>query len=111
MARRIALVIVAAFSAAFGGLDSLEVFLTSRGQTPPSHGAAAAAVAFLLATVATFALASALLLAHVRALGAHAHAAGAGGAENGFATGRLAAATLAAAAAVLGVGAALRLVA
>jgi len=115
MARFIALVIVAAFWAAFGGLDSHEAFLASgtRNQAPAGHGAAAAvaAGAFLLAIAATFALASALLLAHVRALGAHAHAGGAGGVEHGFATGRLAAATLAAAAAVLGVGAVLRLVA
>lgn len=112
MARFIALVIVAAFWAAFGGLDSHEAFLASgtRNQAPAGHGAAAAG-AFLLAIVATFALASALLLAHVRALGAHAHTGGAGGVEHGFATGRLAAATLAAAAAVLGVGAVLRLVA
>jgi len=113
MARFIALVIVAAFWAAFGGLESHEAFLASgtRNQAPAGHGAAAAAGAFLLAIVATFALASALLLAHVRALGAHAHTGGAGGVEHGFATGRLAAATLAAAAAVLGVGAVLRLVA
>ena len=112
MARFIALVIVAAFWAAFGGLDSHEAFLASgtRNQAPAGHGAAAAAAAgaFLLAIVATFALASALLLAHVRALRSHRRA---GGAERGFATGRLAAATLAAAAAVLGVGAVLRLVA
>ncbi|KAG2610166.1 hypothetical protein PVAP13_4KG174600 [Panicum virgatum] len=116
MARCIALVIVAAFWAAFGGLDSHEAFLASRtrSQAPAGHGAAAtaaAAGAFLLAIVATFTLASALLLAHVRALGAHPHAAGPGGAEHGFATGRLAAATLAAAAAVLSLGAVLRLVA
>ncbi|KAG2610157.1 hypothetical protein PVAP13_4KG201600 [Panicum virgatum] len=108
MAHGIALVIVAAFSAAFGGLESHETFVASRSQATVGHGDAAAAGAFLLATVATFALASALLLAHVRALRSHRRA---GGAERGFATGRLSAATLAAAAAVLGVGTVLRLVA
>ncbi|CAN6202187.1 unnamed protein product [Urochloa humidicola] len=103
MAHYVALIIVAAFSAAFCGLDSLEAFLASQsqGQKPPSHSPDAAAGAVLLSIVSTFALGFALLVARVRSAGA-----GAGGAEHGhgFATGRLAAATLAASVALLVVG-------